>query len=231
MYEFAPDFKTIGTIAGTATIAELANETGMYSASLPFLRRNGGPIVQRILDAIPPEWYQLCQDLGMFPNGDVRIHRLYPGDFPAYPGWHCDGEYRETYFSQPDLDKIPLSKHIICCVSSDADGVSNPEFLLDPITVPVDMSRWNLRVTEQQHTLWAVAHKAVEANPNLRRVSIPDGHITEFGCRSLHRVMPARIRGWRLFFRLSMWHKPNLGDGGCLTRQEQVYQVIGNHGW
>jgi hypothetical protein len=231
--EFIPDFKVVSMVRGTASIGELAEEVAMFSATPKFMRENGGPIVAQLLDGVPDEWYAECDRLGLYPNGDVRIHRLYPGDFPAYPGWHCDGEYRETYFSQPDLNKVPLSRHVIATVSSVEGGVSNPQFLMDPVTLPVDMTRWggDMRVTEQQHALWAQAHRYVENLPQTpRKFDTADGQLVEFGCRALHRVMPSKTRGWRLFFRLSMWHKPNLGEGQ-LVKQEQVYQVINNHGW
>lgn len=52
-----------------------------------------------------------------------------------------------------------------------------------------------------------------------------------FDSWTLHRCMPAKIRGWRLFFRMAMWHKPNLGDGGMITKQEQVYKLAEAGNW
>lgn len=230
---FAPDYHGIANLRPTATIAELAGERGMYSATQAFMRAHGGPLVQTVLDAVPASWLELCASLHLYPVGDVRIHRLYPGDVPAYPGWHCDGEYRETYFSQPDLDKIPISRHLICTISSHADGVSLTEFLDEEVTLdadPVDGDEADpMRSASHQHALWVRAHQLVESRPR-RSTSIPDGTLVDFGCRSLHRATPARVRGWRLFFRLSMWHKPAMGEGGTLSRQEQVY-ILGTPGW
>ncbi len=85
-----------------------------------------------LLDLVPDWYYEKAEQLKLYPNCDVRIHRLYPGDFPAYPGWHCDGEYRETYFSQPDLDRINVHYHITATASSHSCGVSNTQFLNEP---------------------------------------------------------------------------------------------------
>lgn len=52
-----------------------------------------------------------------------------------------------------------------------------------------------------------------------------------FDSWTLHRAMPTKIRGWRLFFRMAMWHKPNLGEDGMISKQEQVYKLVEGSGW
>lgn len=224
-YRFNSDYKTIEKIRGIETISKLEKEVGMYSATPEFLLKHGGSISKNILSKIPQWYFDEAKDKGLYPNIDVRIHRLYPGDYPAYPGWHCDGHFRETYFSQPDSERVKVGKHIICVISS-IKGVSNPEFLDEDITLKLNPSA--------DHNLWGQAHKEIEEikkNRVIKSSFTKEGDIILFNPWTLHRVSPAKKRGWRLFFRMSMWDKPNLGDGGMLTKQEQVYKVIEGSGW
>lgn len=224
IYVFKPNFNVIGNSPPVAPIADLEKEIGVYSATPEFVRKHCGKIANGILDRIPGDYYKEAKALGLFPNIDVRIHRLYPGDFPAYPGWHCDGEFRETYFSQPDLDKIQVGAHVVCTVSSHEGGVSNTQFLAQPF-----IFESNEQPTAD-NTLWGQVHKEL-SKVNKALWDSHDGQIVRFDPRTLHRVMPAKVRGWRLFFRMSMWHKPNLGEGGMITKQEQVYKLFEGTGW
>ena len=224
-FKFNSDYCPIKKIQGIHPIKNLEKEVGMYSATPEFLIEHGGDISKNILAQIPEWYFKEAKDRGLFPNIDVRIHRLYPGDYPAYPGWHCDGHFRETYFSQPDSNRVKVGKHIICVISS-VEGVSNPEFLDEDITLKLN--------PDSDHNLWGQAHKEIERIKTEREVKtsfIKEGDIILFNPWTLHRVSPAKIRGWRLFFRMSMWDKPNLGKGGMLTKQEQVYKVLENSGW
>lgn len=225
VYNFRPKFEVLDALPqGHFDIADLEKEIGVYSATPKFIEDNCGPIANWILDMVPSWYYDEAKSLGLYPNADIRIHRLYPSDYPAYPGWHCDGEFRETYFSQPDLDRIQVHKHLICTVSSHPEGVSNCQFLMDDFEHQTDEER-------PDFSLWQ------EVNARLKRVQAKnvfdtrDGQLLCFDSWTLHRVMPAQIRGWRLFFRMSMWHKPNLGKGGMITKQEQVYKYVGDPGW
>jgi hypothetical protein len=222
---FHPQVKVLARFPGHVGIAALAEEIGVYSASPDFIRQHCGPIAQQILSTIPEEYYEEAARLGLLPNCDIRIHRLYPGDFPGYPGWHCDGEYRADYHSQPDMSKMPTHRHLVATVSTAEEGVSNTEFLDQVFTfhsvAPVTVA----------NTLWGQVHTEIEKHSELRRHQALDGELTQFDSWTLHRAMPAKIRGWRLFFRMSMWHKPYLGDGGMISRQEQVYKLYEGSGW
>jgi hypothetical protein len=223
-YSFAPNFREVAAVEPTASIADLEKERGVYSATPAFVRQHCGDIARACLAAVPDSYYAEAEALKLYPNCDVRIHRLYPGDFPAYPGWHCDGEYRETYFSQPDLDRIHVSKHITGCVSSHPVGVSCCQFLNEEFTCEVEPDARDV-------TLWGQVDVALARKQGKRVYDTKDGQLMTFDSWALHRAMPARIRGWRLFFRMSMWHKPNLGNGGMLTKQEQVYKLWEGSGW
>lgn len=211
-------------LSGCVSIAEMERERGVYSAKPDFVREHCGPIANAALDLVPAWYYDEARGLKLFPNVDVRIHRLYPGDYPAYPGWHCDGEFRETYFSQPDLDRIHVHKHLTMTVSTNELGVSCTQFLADPFDAVVDADLSDV-------TLWGQVHDQVETARPRRVYDTRDGELMCFDSWTLHRATPARIRGWRMFFRMSMWHKPNLGAGGMLTKQEQVYKLAEGSGW
>lgn len=224
-YSFRPSFDIVSLVGPTATIEQMADEVGVYGATPAFIRKHCGPIANSILDAVPGSYFDEAAKLGLFPNADIRIHRLYPGDYPAYPGWHCDGEFRETYFSQPDLDRIPVHKHLVCTVSTADCGVSNTQFLNSPFTFNLE------REPDQEITLWGMVHRAVEDSRTRMVYDTRDGELVQFDSLTLHRAMPAKVRGWRMFFRMSMWHKPNLGEGGKITKQEQVYKLCEGSGW
>lgn len=195
----------------------------MYSASPEFVRHHGGPLTLQMLDAIPTDWYAQAAELNLYPNIDVRVHRLYPGDYPAVPGWHCDGEYRETYHSQPDLSHVPLHRHLVGTISSHEEGVSLTEFVAEPVTVDINENHPTDGVWQQVH------EHITKVNP--RTLTAEDGTLYDFSSFTLHRATPTIHRGWRLFLRASMWHKPYLNGEGTLARQEYVYRVSETKGW
>lgn len=224
---FAPSVRTVADFPAIASIADLAEERGVYSACPEFVRAHCGPIARNILELIPASYHEEADDLGLHVNIDVRIHRLYVGDIPAYPGWHADDEYRESYHAQPDLLKVPPHRHLVGTVSTEPVGVSNTRFLIEDFTA-------HIAEPSATETLWGQVHRQVErahADSPLAMMDAPDGRLIEFGSFTLHRAMQATVRGWRLFFRASMWHKPYLGDGGMLSRQEQVYKIDEGSGW
>ncbi len=222
-YLFKPKFETIAKVNGIASIKDLEAEVGVYSATPEFVRKHCGPIANSLLDKVPSRYYVLARERGLSPNIDIRIHRLYPGDFPAYPGWHCDGEFRETYFSQPDLERIQVSEHLTCTISSNGEGTSNTQFLVEDFEASI------VKPT-QEINLWGQVDSLLR-NKTLKTHDTKDGELVLFDSWSLHRAMPAKTRGWRLFFRMSQWHRPNLGQGGMLTKQEQVYKLTEGGGW
>lgn len=223
-YQFRPNFSVYAAVQGLHKVADLEKEVGVYSATPQFVRKNCGDIARTFLAAVPDAYFAEAEGLKLYPNIDVRVHRLYPSDFPAYPGWHCDGEYRETYFSQPDLYRIKVHKHVVATASSAPGGVSNTQFLAEDFDCDVGE-------VDNEHTLWGQVHAQLERKQPKRLYDTSDGDLMVFDSWTLHRAMPARIRGWRLFFRLAMWHKPNLGAGGMVTKQEQIYKLIEGGGW
>lgn len=222
-WTFRPQRRVIAGVPGTATIDELSREVSVYAASPEFVRRHCGPLANRILDAVPAWYFETTAANGLLPNIDVRVHRLNVGEYPAVPGWHCDGALRETYFSQPDLERTPCRDHIITTISSYVGGVSNTEFVDEPITVDLSGD------PHKEFSLWRTVHRQVPAAA--RTWEMTDGCLTAFDVNTLHRAQPAKMRGWRLFFRLSGWHRDYLGEGGKIADQQQVYILSEECGW
>lgn len=225
--DFSPNFHICNTVQPTFPISDLEKEQGVYSATPAFVLQNCGDISRMLLSSIPAWYYDKAEELKLYPNCDIRIHRLYPGDFPAYPGWHCDGDYRETYFSQPDLNRIKVSYHVTATVSSHERGVSSTQFLNEPFSCTVDETASDVAIWGQIDR--DLAQRA--QRPHLNLWDSRDGQLVLFDGKTLHRCRPAEVRGWRLFFRMSMWHRPNLGAGGMITKQEQVYKLAEGTGW
>lgn len=221
-FRFHPDYKTIGSVCGHTSIEELSKVVSVYAASPEFAIQHCGPLVENILARVPQFWYDECRRRKLLPNVDVRVHRLYRGIYPAFPGWHCDAEFRESYFGQPELDRTPVSKTIVCTVSSHPEGISNTRFLNEELVVSVEES--------EEQALWRQVHEKVESKAR-STWDAPDGCLINFSNRTLHKAMPTVRRGWRLFFRMSMWHKPYLEAEGKISKQEQVYQVLESQGW
>lgn len=227
-YKFNANHNVIKEIQGCYTIEELEKEQGMYSATPDFCMEHGGPVTKSILNEVPKEYIDDAYNRGLYPNIDVRVHRLYPGNYPAYPGWHCDAQFRETYFGQPRTEQTELSDHLICTVSTNENGVSNTEFIDEPIKLDIDDYS-----PEEGTPFWAFVDDAMISyeGDSMPKWVMKDGVITTFDCWTLHRAMPTRVRGWRLFFRMAMWYRPNLGNGK-LSRQEVIYMDMNQPtGW
>lgn len=227
MTVFSPSVQCLGhTFDDTVSIGALSDEVeawgsaGCYAASPGFVNDHGGPISRSVLGSVPQSYFDNCRALGMLPNIDIRIHRLNVGEYPAVPGWHCDGALRETYFAQPDVERIRVRDTILATVSTDELGVSNFEILDTDHEVDVDAD---------EPGIWRKVDASIPENA--LRVSTQDGVLYQIGATTLHRCSPARVRGWRLFFRMSMWHRDYLGDGGKKAYSQQVYVTTEGGGW
>ena len=223
---FTPSVQCLASFAGTVSVEALSREVeawgsaGCYAASPEFVRASGGPISRDILWSVPESYFEKCEALGMLPNIDVRIHRLNVGEYPAVPGWHCDGALRETFFAQPDVERIRVRDTVLATVSTDELGVSNFEILDVDHEVEVDAD---------EPGIWRKVDASIPEAA--RRVSTQDGVLYQIGAKTLHRCSPARVRGWRLFFRMSMWHRDYLGAGGKKAYSQQVYVTSEGDGW
>lgn len=219
---FIPEVIELGKFNGFDSIGRLSEEVSVYAASPAFVNDNCGPIAKYILSNVPQDYFDRCEKLGMKPNIDVRVHRLNVGEFPAVPGWHCDGVMRETYFSSPDIERIRVRDTVLATVSSHENGVSNFEFLTEGIQM-------HLNDDEDGLGLWGKVNNFVEKSKPEMEMS-KDGILYQVSSETIHRCSPAKVRGWRLFFRMSMWHNDYLGDEGKISTQQQVYIKDAN-GW
>lgn len=77
-YTFEPKFSVVHEVQPVWQIADLERERGVYSATPAFVREHCGDIARLLLSHVPDEWYADTEKLGLYPNCDVRIHRLYP---------------------------------------------------------------------------------------------------------------------------------------------------------
>lgn len=223
-YEFNNNHSVVATVGGVASLEDLEKEQGMYSATPEFCRKHGGAITKSLLDSVPDSYLAEADNSKFYVNIDVRIHRLYEGNYPAYPGFHCDAQFRETYFGQPQPDQTKLSNHLIATISSHEDGVSLTQFIDEPLSIELP------EADPPNETFWKRVDSEMR-NKDFKTWTMPDGHLTRFDCWTLHRCMPAMRRGWRLFFRVAMWYRPNL-EQGKLSKQEMIYLDIANAtGW
>ena len=222
--KFNNNYNCVGKVKGVYSfLEELDREIGIYSATPEFAYENSGPIVKSILDGIPKSYYQLAKENGLYPNIDVRIHRLYPGNYPAYPGWHCDAHFRETYFGQPKEEYTTVSNHLICTVSSNEGGISNTVFARESLELEI-------KPEENGIPNWAKVDNMVN-EIGIKEIEMIDGDLTTFDSFTLHRASPAKVRGWRLFFRMALWCRPNLYQGK-ISKQEMIYlDMLKGSGW
>lgn len=228
-YSFNSNHSVVEVTQGHYSIGELEKEQGMYSATPDFCREHGGPVTNHLLDLVPQDYLDEATSRGLYPNIDVRVHRLYPGSFPAYPGWHCDAQFRETYFGQPRVERTELSDHLICTISSDVadkEGISHTEFIDEDIELSIDQYS-----AEEGEPFWGLVNEQMDKIYPVNSSLMQDGELTRFDCWTLHRATPAIKRGWRFFFRVAMWYRPNL-DRGKLSRQEVIYMDMNKRtGW
>lgn len=222
---YKPDVNEIARFSGKESIEALSGETSVYAASPAFVRKHCGPLANKILEQVPQAYFDLCEQLGMLPNIDVRVHRLNKGEYPAVPGWHCDGGYRETYFSSPDMERFPIRDTLLATVSSSERGISNFEV----IDQDVEFSPSPEQSTDKEFSHWGELNRLL-VRDKVKGKRTQDGVLYSIGAHTIHRCTPALERGWRLFFRMSMWHNDYLGEQGKIAKQQQVY-VSAENGW
>lgn len=222
-YSFSPKFKVVAKVPPTAAEQDFLKEKSIYSATLDFAKENGGPITHSILKHIPKDYYNIAKKLNLYPNIDIRIHKfekflLETNDltlYPAIPGLHWDGEWREAFFGQTK-EIIRVSHHLFGTIAT-STGISNTRFLMNNIK--------SFRKTENreyEYELWKEIEKIVSGIRDLKYYQVPDGHLTLFDPLALHEATPAKFPGLRYFFRCSLWSRPNLEDSK-LTLSEQLY--------
>ena len=220
-FMFTPNYEIVGQVR--ATVEDFGDgDISMYSATPDFARQHGGVVINEIIDNIPASFYEVADKLNLYPIIDIRVHDLdldhIPAGYEIYlavPGWHADGGFREDYFAKTDLSKAPVSLHAVATVSTHPQGVSNTRFLDTAMQVETVADL-------PEGSLWADVHRYIETLDNYSSTDMPDGGIVMFDARSLHKTMPVKRNGKRLFLRMSLFHRPGLGDGQ-FSKQEQLY--------
>lgn len=223
MYSFVPNFLNIGEFNGSCTIEEIADEPSFFSSSLEFVTKHAGPLTKRILSAMESSVNKFWEYRGENEHLviDTRVQRLMPGMYPSIPGWHCDNVKRESYYSQPDLSKMTEElSHVLGVISTHEEGVSSPEFIVSSHTIPVNY--------DSDDAVWKQVHNYIERSKHCVQKAL-DGGLYAFSQSTIHRAMPARYRGWRLFFRMSVLCTPPIGNK--LTNSHQVYILSESCGW
>ena len=199
---------------------EIAEERAVHSASLSCAINNTGPLTRYMLDCLPRlnDLETRARASGMHVVIDSRVSMLMPGMYPAIPGWHCDGVPRPDKHAQPDFRLLnPAAINYIASISTDANGVSNTEFVADHIACDIS----------PDEPVWRQVHRAVE-DIKPRTDFMPDGVWTSFGPYAIHRATPAKVRGWRIWVRVSLYHKP---PHNIRARHSQVYLLSEENGW
>lgn len=199
---------------------EIANETMLFGADTDFALRHGGPITQHVLSLIDLDVLHLAPEPG-YVVIDSRVHMLMPGQYPAIPGWHCDGIERANYVAQPDMTKLDNGRiHFTYHTSAGPHGFERPVsstcFLTYPCTLEVNPER-----------VWASVSEELSRLPVLGVGNSQDGQLMRFNSMTLHRASPAEARGWRYWFRASQYHTPPKNQ---IRKQVQVYTTL-HGGW
>lgn len=205
-------------------IESLSKEPSLLSCSPIGVRALGG-MLSKIALAHVEEHYaseiRRGEKAGLSSVVDCRVQRLMPGQFPSIPGWHCDAVPRNGYHGQPDFELVnPAAFHVAVLLSTEPCGVSNTQYV-DQHAV---FKLWHSPGRSVYHEL----HDEVEKlKPDVLHVK--DGEFVKYSPHTVHRAMPTARRGWRMFFRYSMYHKPPVLNE--VPNVQQVYQLSEANGW
>ena len=212
--DFVPSLKEVGTVDPHASIEQIASEPRLVGASYEEAWAHGGPLARRVLGAIGAFD---CPG-SLFPIVDTRCQRLMPGMYSAIPGWHCDDWPRPGYGLQPEPSRVDeRARHFTASIDSWNGELCPTEFVSEPV---------HLALTGE--SLWRSVHRGIEAlKPSTE--TLGPGSVLRFGSHTIHRATPARVRGWRFWFRLSFMHtKP---EKALTVGPEQVYVLSEENGW
>jgi hypothetical protein len=215
-------------------ISDFANEPSLFSCDFFSAIEKGGPLTHLILrtfyeSAEAIERFTRAKRAGLRDVVDVRVQRLMPGMYPSIPGWHCDAVPRASYSSQPDFSKVnPASYHFTCILDTSIDSDTR-SFRSSGATSLTQFTSLDEEIEfNDQESIYRQLHRHIESSPN-PRVNCEPGALYGFSTMVPHRTMPTINRGWRLFFRMSMYHAPPVANG--VTSQQQVYLLSEENGW
>lgn len=204
------------------SLAILGSEPSLFSCSEEGVSISGGLLAKTALKHIQAAYIQdiyNAKQAGLSAIVDVRVQRLMPGMFPSIPGWHCDAVPRCNYHGQPNFCAInPAAFHVALTLSNEQAGVSNTEYVMDAVKP---------KIYDAEHVYRELHEQVERIAPRVEQ--IPDGVFTKFTPKTIHRATETHRRGWRMFMRFSMYHKPPIVNG--VQGQQQVYLLSEKNGW
>lgn len=215
---FTPNVKFYSdTICFDDIEGTIKQEPMIYGGSWDFCREQGGIITNTIMNVIAEDVGDTLAEMalkGYHPVIDTKKYLLMPGMYRNIPGWHCDGVIRDSKGDQPNVDTINESiQHWSCSINEDPE--LGTEIILEQNTVDVDTDN-----------VWKSVDSSIN-NMDINTKTATSGMVFNFDRPTLHRVLPAKNRGWSFFFRLSFYHMPVMNE---IREQVQVYTDI-NQGW
>ncbi|MDF1684468.1 MAG: hypothetical protein P1U36_07390 [Legionellaceae bacterium] len=210
-FDFHPNYRLLTKLPGVFSTDQIKAQQRFSAASPHFARMHGGAMMHAFLDAVPEDYVERTRALGMLNKVDCRIHYLDPGDYPAQPGWHCDGSYQTSKISH-------ANSYIVCSFSDNISGVSHTQFVKNKFTLCANKKMMN------DAELWDKLNTAVE-NERPEVYTNHDGQMIEFDSATPHRAQQATQPGWRMFVRMSMWPNIDLDHEGVLTDTNKVYRA------
>lgn len=200
-YKFQPSFKILKTLQPTHPEKFFQNEVNIYNASLECIRKNCSAITNSILSSVPQTYFDEADKLNLYPYCHVRTQYYSQGEYPVNPEWHCD-LFKEKYALSHEIEKIP--NFLLCTLSTEKDGISNPDFLLSPIEVKHSFN------FPQDIEFWSELHKSIESMEDKRILHSNDGELIQFNALTLHKANECKVNGWRLFFAIFLSEDKNV---------------------
>jgi hypothetical protein len=218
-HTFVPDVRVVGRIEPVVAMETIIAEPMLWGASWEFSREHGGPLTQRVLDALEPELPEMqaiARPHGRYLNIDTESQDLIEGQYPSIPGWHCDAmSVRRPNDGEAEAQIARDTIVYTCFLSTEPQGVSQTLFAAEPLTLEVDTDH-----------VWNSVHRGAERFL-LHREKGRDGDVIRFDGNTLHRSSECHRTGWRYWFRLTIYPKP---PKNIIKNRVQVYTPIESRG-
>src|SRR5205823_6051630 len=157
-------YQVIDHVPSTMTIADLAKEPGFTSASVDFIKKQGGSIVTSLLNKVPDSFYKEASSKELIPIVDFYVYRLYPSYQPNFPGydqnvrlsgWHLPIDQNKT-FEKP-------ASEILISVSTHPEGVNKTNLLLSN-------KKLTLESSSNPHYFWNHYGKQIEKQSDSKNI-------------------------------------------------------------
>lgn len=223
---FPATYKKIACLPGFFPREMLEKESGLFGASMDFALERGGEITKRFLLAFLKIPYVMQVYKGEVSGYqiliDTKMHNLQKGEIPSTPGWHTDFAENGS-FGEPDYSKVnPKVTTFIVNFSDHPEGVSNTEYVVEPVSLILPMKR-----------VYDSMDRQLRNNLQLKTAQLEDGEIFEMDQLALHRGVPAHNDGMRGFIRLSILHEfpfmINASVGDSKRAKDDLSGMVNKH--